>query len=255
MSTGDTMSMFDTYTLRARLCPALLTGLPAAAVVGVLFPGIEWWHAGLMSTGAAVGLTFLLAQMARSAGKRKEPALFQGWGGKPTTRYLRHRDSPLDRHTLARYHRNIEKLDPALRMPSLEQENADPAGADAAYEAATRMLIGKTRDTKRFRLLFKENVHFGFCRNLWGLKPIGIGVAVVSGIVCAALVYREFAAAGVVARPAAVVGVVSLICVVLWCMWFTPGWIKVAADAYAERLLEASDALVADGSNSMTGSS
>lgn len=241
------MNMFDTYALRARLWPALLTGLPAAAGVAVLFPGIEWWHAGLMSTGAAAGLTFLLAQMARGAGKRKEPALFQRWGGKPTSRYLRHRDSPLDRHTLARYHRNIEKLDPELSMPSPEQENADLSAADAVYEAATRMLISKTRDTKRFRLLFKENVHFGFCRNLWGLKPIGIAVAVASSISSAAIVYREFDTAGVLARPAAVVGVISLAWLVLWCIWFTPDWIKVAADAYAERLLEASDDLTEGG--------
>ena len=36
-----------------------------------------------------------------------------------------------------------------------------------------------TRDTSRFPLVFAENANYGFRRNLWGLRPIGTGVAVV----------------------------------------------------------------------------
>jgi len=236
--------VIDTYTLKARLWPALISGLPAAAVLAFVFPNVEWWHAGLMSTGAAVGLTFLLAQMARAAGKRKEPRLFEAWGGKPTTRYLRHRDSPLDRHTLARYHQNIMKLDPQLAMPSPGQEAADPLAADAVYDAATRMLIQKTRDTKRFRLLFKENMHFGFCRNLWGLKPIAILISLISAGVCGGLMYRERSLGHSIPPLPIAIGGLCIFWLGCWLFWFRSSWIRVAADGYAERLLEASDDLV-----------
>lgn len=237
--------MFDTYSLKARLWPALLAAAPAAGFVTIVFPDAEWWHAGLLGTGAAAGLAFLLAQMGRSAGKRKEKTLFAKWGGKPTTRYLRHRHSPLDKHTLDRYHRNIERLSPELRIPNDDAERDDRAAADDVYEAATRLLIQRTRDTRRFPLVFKENVHYGFCRNLWGLKPIAIGVSALSFLACGALAYRSIKVGGGMPLAPAVVGAVSLIWVLLWSLWFTRDWVKVAADAYAERLLEASDNLVA----------
>lgn len=94
--------MFDVYSLKARLWPALIACMPAAAIVTILIPNVEWWHAGLLGSGAGAAMTFLLAQMARSAGKRREPQLWKSWGGSATTRYLRHRKSPLDPHTLAR---------------------------------------------------------------------------------------------------------------------------------------------------------
>ena len=246
MSGKDASSMFDTYTLKARLWPALIAGIPAVAVVAVMFPNSKWWQGGMLVAGSAVGLTFLLAQMVRIAGKRKEPQLFARWGGKPTTRYLRHRESPLDKHTLARYHRNIEQLSADLKMPTVGGEAADPAAADAAYEAATRMLINKTRETRRFRLLFLENVHYGFCRNLWGLKPLGIVFVLASVGLCGWLVYVDLHAGK--SWPASPIGAAAIagVWLLLWCFWFTPAWIKVAADAYAERLLEASDTLLRD---------
>ena len=243
--------MLDAYSLKARLWPALLAGLPAAAAVAVAFPGVDWRQAGVIGGGTTVGLTFLLAQLARSAGKRKEPSLYAKWGGKPTTRYLRHRDSPLDAHTLARYHRNVEVISPDLRMPTAASETVDPAGADTLYDAATRALINKTRDRRRFTLLFKENVHYGFCRNLWGLKPVGVCIAIAACAASTALAYHDRHAATLPAN--AIVACLSLVWVLLWLAWLTPGWVRVPADAYAERLLEASDALMADEAGEATG--
>lgn len=246
MTNRGPYSMFDQYSLKARLWPALIAGIPAAAVVTVLLPGNEWWHAGLSGTGAAVGMTFFLAMMVRSTGKRKEPALFKIWRSKPTTRYLRHRGSPLDEHTLSRYHRNIARLVPELAIPTAEQEARDPNAADTAYEAATRVLINRTRDTNRFRLLFRENTHYGFCRNLWALTPAAVLIALASTMACGVLIYRSLNEFHILPPWPVVIGVVSLLWILLWIRWVTPEWVKVAADAYSERLLEASDDLAGE---------
>lgn len=237
-------SFLDEYALKARLWPALLAGLPLGALVGALVPNAEWWHAVLAGSGASIGLTFLLAQMARSAGKRKEPRLHARWTGKPTMLRLRHRDTTFDRHTLARYHRNVEKLATQLRMPTVEEEAADPNAADERYEAATRLLISRTRDTKRFRLLFRENIHYGFCRNVWGLKPVAVTIAVMTALVTGSLVTWNLRH-GKDARWAVVgVGIFSVAWALVWSLWFTIDWVRVAADGYADRLLEASEDLV-----------
>ncbi len=82
--------MLDQYTVRARLLPALLVALPAGVAT------LAWFPDGILGWGPVWGLvawsggTLLLAQLGRDAGKRKEPRLFELWGGKPTTRMLRH---------------------------------------------------------------------------------------------------------------------------------------------------------------------
>ena len=43
-------------------------------------------------------------------------------------------------------------------MPTVAEEQTNPASADARYEEATRRLIGLTRDRKRFRLLLAETL-------------------------------------------------------------------------------------------------
>jgi hypothetical protein len=237
-------SFLDEYALKARLWPALLAGLPVGALVGALFPNAEWWHAVIAGSGASVGLMFLLAQMARSAGKLKEPRLHARWAGKPTTLRLRHRDTAFDQHTLARYHRNVEQLAAELRMPTPDEEAADPSSADERYEAATRLLIARTRDTKRFRLLFRENIHYGFCRNIWGLKPVAVTIAVVTALITGSIVSWDLRH-GRDVRPAIVaVGIFSIAWAMVWLFWFTADWVRVAADGYADRLLEASDDLL-----------
>jgi hypothetical protein len=43
-----------------------------------------------------------------------------------------------------------------------------------------RVLRERTRDRKRFRLVFEEVANYGFRRNLWGHRSLGITATVVS---------------------------------------------------------------------------
>ena len=81
----------DAYTPCARIYPAFFVALP----LGV--PILAWWPvepSGWKAVWAlivAAGGAALLSQVGRDAGKRKEPGLFQRWGGNSTTGMLRHR--------------------------------------------------------------------------------------------------------------------------------------------------------------------
>jgi len=232
----------DRYVRRARLQPSLLTALPAALAVMAYFPGglIGWGI--LWSALVTCGGTALLAQLARDRGKRKEPELFQTWAGKPTTRFLRHRTAP-NPVILNRQHRRLQLLVTGIRIPTSDEERCDPAHADHVYDACTAFLIEKTRNKERFPLVFEENCNYGFRRNLWGMKPIGLTVSLLSVGAIALLFLIDFQNALMPPPLSFVCGGLILALIVGWIAWFTPSWVKIAADSYAERLLASCDSL------------
>src|SRR5262249_34016597 len=143
---------------------------------------------GLGAWGVA---SVLLGQLGRHSGQRKELRLFELWGGTPTTERLRHNGAK-NPTVLDRTHKKLKTL-MRTTLPTVAEESADPAAADEVYEACIRFLRDETRDRGKFNLVFEENCNYGFCRNLWGLKPLGITVSVLGlvAISTVALVDRE----------------------------------------------------------------
>src|SRR5947208_9959356 len=74
------------------------------------------------------------------------------------------------------------KLVRDVKLPTSEEEAADPEGADQRYEACVRFLRNATRDRSTFPLVFAENVNYGFRRNLWGMRSAGIACSAVSAL-------------------------------------------------------------------------
>jgi hypothetical protein len=128
-------------------------------------------------------------------------------------------------------------------LPNEVDEARDPTRADRQYEEAVTVLRERTRDTSRFRLVFAENMEYGFRRNSLGLRPFALAIAAISLALSAALLIR---ADGVVVSRLATWGAAGGISVVLLIYWWrvvTPGWVRVSAELYADRLLEAVDTL------------
>ena len=198
------MPFSDPYTLRARIAPALIVALPASLAIFALLPEIPLFVTAFSGILGAVGGTAILAQVGRERGRKKEPALWKSWDGPPTTRLLRHRRIPSD------------------------------------IELA----------------VFAENANYGFRRNLWGLRSIGTPIAVVLSL----FVWTQILLT-VWGRPwpdpwwdvfvnpdnAVVIRLaVAITCTVLavfWMFWVRSSWVKVVANAYAERLMESVETL------------
>jgi len=123
-----------------------------------------------------------------------------------------------------------------------EQEAADATGADHTYNAGVKLLINKTRDTRKFHLLYKENVQYGYCRNLYAMRVMGIILSACG--VCSCL------AAGLWTVHNGTPKIYPWVCLavevlflVWWLVTITANWVKVPAFAYAERLLESTENL------------
>lgn len=233
----------DGYERKARLYPALLLVAPLVAagvamVSGKLF-GVQSLAAAIVGCGGA----FLLTQLARDSGKNREKALFAKWGGLPSVAIFRHRDTCLDSITKARYHKKLDVLVKEAKPPTIEQEQSDPGAADAVYSAWSNFLRVNTRDTKKYALLFQENVNYGYRRNVWGLKPIGIVVCSLSAAVCGARLWQIRQTTGRLDEGLVAAGIFAFVLLLLWVFRFTPRWVRVPADAYAQRLVECSETL------------
>lgn len=201
---------------------------------------------GLQSLGASLvgfGGAFLLTQLARDAGKQGEKALFEMWGGLPSVAIFRHRDTRFDAITKARYHKKLAGLVKEAKAPTVEQEKADPAAADSVYSAWSNYLRVSTRDTKKFGLLFHENVSYGYRRNVWGLRSIGIAASLISGIACGIRLYVIHQSTGKLDETLVGGAAFAAVLFLLWVFRFTSSWVRIPADAYAERLAESAEIL------------
>lgn len=240
--------MADPYERKARLYPALIALVPVLGIVIGVYGVALKLDSAFIGLATYFGIFYFLATVGRELGKRKEPHLFMKWGGKPTTQILRHSDTKVDPVTKQRYHAFLAKH-LGVVFPTAEDERANPEAADSVYQAGTQWLLGKTRDTKKFSLLFKENIAYGFRRNCFGMKWIGLAFAV------GALLWSLFASdvvaidgmhfAKLEAMPigAKVSTLLSIFMSVLWLFFFTAETVRSAAFSYADMLMRACDVL------------
>jgi hypothetical protein len=241
---GSASQVLDPYARQARLAPALIALFPLALILVVWLPALRSVLGGLVSLGAAFGILLWLSQIARDEGKKKEADLYRQWGGKPSVVLLCASDTRIDRITKARYRKFLTERVEGLTFPSDEEERRDPGSSESACESATAWLLTQTRDTRRFELLFQENISYGFRRNLWGLRPVGFIIALggsvfSSGLILFLILFNH-------GEPRVECILATLI---LWAMaaWWAfrvnELWVKLAADAYAIQLLAACDTL------------
>lgn len=236
--------ILDPYARQARLAPALIVLLPAILLIMGWFPASWTMWGAIISVAASCGFIFFLAQIARDRGKRLEPRLFAQWGGKPSVALMRHRDDRIDANTKARYRNYLASQLKDLVFPTAEEERADQGHADAVYESVTAWLLTRTRDPKQFALLFRENISYGFRRNLWGLKPVGFLIALASAAASTgAIIYFYFRESATPSVQITGLTALAWLLAVIWVTVVTPSWVRTTADAYAIQLLAACDTL------------
>lgn len=185
----NALAFFDAYSTRARLFPAVLAGAPALALAAAC---VTWAHLAVSSVIATIAiavLLFVLADVARRRGRAIEPMIEDKLGGRPSA--LRHRDQTLDTHSKQRYLAFLaEKL--GTTAPAAEDEAKDPKAAEEFYNRASAWLREHTRDTKKFHILFEENITYGFRRNLYGLKWVGLFLNVTVVLASLGFLYASY---------------------------------------------------------------
>jgi hypothetical protein len=235
--------VLDAYALRARLFPALLASASLLVVVGVIVP---WQRLSIVHAAAALAVPVLLfgaADLARRAGKNLEPELYKAWGGMPSTRMLRHADTFLDGDSKAGY---LSFLSGKLKAapPTAAEETANPGMADIFYARCAGWLRENTRDTKKFNILFNENVTYGYRRNLFALKwPALIADAAILAVVFGYALYMRLELDSELALKMGIIAGVAVVHVLYMTFGVTENSVREAANVYSRQLYLSCEAL------------
>jgi hypothetical protein len=236
-------SLFDMYSLKARVFPAILVIFPLALALGSWAPNVELPKIVLFGIAGNLALGFFIAELVQTRGVKKQAALWKSWGGPPTTQLLRHRNTEVSRALREDWHRGIEKVI-GRPLPSAASESRVPEKADDAYGAAVLQLRDKTRDEAKHPLVFKTNMSYGFRRNLWAMKPAGIFTALLGFAGCFAKIVASNLDKWTFEAPSSTASVICLMLLVWWISAVTSSWVKSQAFEYGTRLLGAVTMLV-----------
>ncbi|MCC0036378.1 MAG: hypothetical protein H6887_14085 [Hoeflea sp.] len=239
------MERLDTYVIRARLFPAVLAIAPMIVFALASFAA-DWDKLGLpqvLITTAVAVLFFGFSDLSRRLGRRVEKQMFASSGGRPFPTVLRHRDKVIDTKSKARYIAFLaSELDERAPTVSSETKNSDKA--DAFYVLAGNWLRERTRDQSKFMVLFEENVVYGFRRNLFGLKWIGL---LINAVVVAASVWMLWSADWVPLPQYGTVLVVGILHALFFLFGVSEKSVLDASDQYGRQLVLACETLMADG--------
>ncbi len=227
----------DDYVVLARKRPFFLAILPTAFAVGAWFPTLHWW---VSFPSVVLCLLIGVCGDIGRGGRELEDTLYARWGGKPTTKMLRHNGSPFDEQKLRLLHEKLGALT-GVKAPTKSQEQKRPEEADRIYEGYAAYLREETRNGKQFPLLRGELINYGFARNSLGLRPFGVGVSLVSVAVVLARfgwLWHQKASFASFGLPL-VISIIVVFLLGFWVRWVRESWVHQMANAYAERLLAA----------------
>jgi hypothetical protein len=237
--------LFDAYGRNARLYPAILVMVPILALPSVL-SGIQAVSSFAVAALFGVAILYALTHVVRALGKRAEVHLLAQWGGLPSTRWLLWSDPTLDVTTKRRYHDFLRSK--GLSMPSLEDERANPDDARERLASAVTWLRNNRRgDTHK--ILLGENASYGFRRNLYGAKPLGIVISMVCAAISGGIGVRAMLHAPALTLVDALKVITPdvrtgfFVAFAWFCGWLfvRPGCVRDAGELYAKALLETCD--------------
>ncbi|WP_080436233.1 hypothetical protein [Burkholderia ubonensis] len=185
----DLLKVFDAYSLRARLFPAIIAAAPALAALTLLISWKSFELSNAIAMLAVFVLLFAIADIARARGRAVERDLYAKHAGTPSIIMFRRSDSTIENGLKERY-RAFLAARLGVTAPTAEEELASQNTADAFYEQCGVWLRQNTRDTKKFPLLFAENITYGFRRNLLGVKWLALALNLLVVCICVGLLWR-----------------------------------------------------------------
>lgn len=201
-----------------------------------------------------IALTFLVsfgviafaANQMSSRGNILQEKLYKKWGGAPTTIVCRHSDDTLDRPTKSRYMQHLAGLIKGFSVISETDEKNDPKAADEMYRSAANYVRERTRDQKKYSMIFNENIEYGFSRNLTACKPFGIVLTLICLVLCLLGLYHvigvpleSLSLTDLTKHPYLVTATgVELLIFLGWIFLVNHDWVRVRGLAYAKRLFE-----------------
>ena len=237
-------TIFDSYTLQARIFPAFILLTPVTLLTLGLWPIFMEARFLIIIGAIVIVFSMLLAQYTRDAGKEFEKKLVEKWGGYPSSTELMYSRSSLPNQKLESYRERISSLFPEIILLNKEEELATPDDALRIIDDLICRLREKARDTKQFQLLFQENIHYGFRRNLVALRFWGVLSTLLCDVVALVpVLYPERVDVHYSLPTIFIVLLVSTVLLLFWLFSWNCKWVHQSANQYAIQLLNTAFAI------------
>lgn len=234
---------FDHYSIHARFMPAFFIFLPMVLTTIAWCPDSTTVLGGAMTFLISFGVMSFLSTVISNMGNAIQKVYFERWGGAPTTTLIMPESDEMDRYTKQRYFKWLNSKIPDL---NLLLDSDDKSDLQQKIRSATNFLREYTRDTKKYSAVYRDNVAYGFSRNLVAIRYIGIAVSIISIMInIGAMLFSaglwlhsetistgEFGPVGIVAL------VVSVLSVALLVFVTNERFVKQRAFRYARSLYE-----------------
>lgn len=251
LKTINLSGYFDRYSLTARVKPALFIVLPIILTSYILFEPLRTLLGSLLGILLACGVINFLANQMSSKGNLLQDKLFAKWGGAPTTIILRHSNDQLDKYTKQRYRKKLALQVSNFKNVSEKSEQQNPDDAAQHYISAITYLKELTRDTQKYPLIFKENMNYGFSRNLLAFKTTAIIIILISLSISFLIIivnfkdkYVDINSLSLVPPQYYVLIILHVMFLSIWCFMINESWVKTRAFIYAKRLLSSCEEIV-----------
>lgn len=213
----------DTYTIRARIFPAVIGVIPFALVLS--FVPVEPLLLKVVTAGIfSTALVYFGTQfVVRIPAKMFEGWLFSNGLYMPTTNLLLYKDIEYQDQFKDNIRSQIQR-DFNISLSSKEEEIEDETSARRKIKDATKLMINKV---KGGYLLLKHNYEYGFSRNLWSSSLFGtIGAGIL------------FYFSKIEGNKILVITAIVLLCFYLFYLVFGYLLIKYTGKLYARKLIE-----------------
>lgn len=184
-----------------------------------------------------------LSTVISNMGNAIQKVYFERWGGAPTTTLIMPESEEMDRYTKQRYFKWLNSKIPDL---NLLLDSDDKSDLQQKIRSATNFLREYTRDTKKYSAVYRDNVAYGFSRNLVAVRYIGITVSIISIMINVGAMFfsaglwlhSETISAGEFGPVEIVALVVSVLSVALLVFVTNECFVKQRAFRYARSLYE-----------------
>lgn len=235
--------MPDEYELKARYWPLWLVIGPPTMLIALAF---SWWSNfeplySSIGGGGAVGFWFAFffwgKSKVRDRGKDLEEDIFRENDGRvvlPSVRFLRIRDNTINPREKERFKKKVGTFIDVAQWPTEKEEEESLRDCDVIYQDASYWLRKYVRRNLDTSMLDRENISYGFRRNLTGMKPIALSLILFSTVICVIIIQNKEGAHG---DLMSLFFFVHLVCFLVWILAVNKFFVVRQANTYAKELI------------------
>jgi hypothetical protein len=220
----------DPYEIKARIAPGLILSVAVLVDVVCAFPVLSSLPLFAATGICSLALIYGLGNFARARGAAIQQKLWVAWCGEPSTRFLRIHDPHFGDALKTSIRTELwRRFGVRLLPPDEERRNSELA--DREIVDSFRRVRSYLRQKDSDGLWQKQNIEYGFCRNLLGCRMSWVVLSLVALTFSLGFALRTGQS---LINPGSIVSSISLLCAFYLGWFMLPTATKRVADAYAE---------------------